>query len=111
MTQLRILSFILVFLFAFAQQQALVHPYKHLADEQESASPQNTTGDKQSPAHSEICGKCIALSAIGAAASAQSPTLFLLPATHLLAVEVAQHFSSTVSLPYSARAPPHLTQA
>ena len=111
MIQRRLLSFIFIFilLFAFAQQQALLHPYVHLADEQENSTQQNnSTNNKQTPAHSDVCGKCVALAGIGSAVGSHAPAIHVLPATFELAIEVAQPFSSSTYLPYRSRAPPNL---
>lgn len=109
MIQRRLLSFVFILLFAFAQQQALVHPYVHLAKERESSSQQNnSTSNKQSPSHSEICEKCIALSGIGSAVSSHAPVIHFLPATFELAIEVVQSYSSSTNLAYHSRAPPTL---
>ena len=105
----RLLSFAFILLFAFAQQQALVHPYVHLAEEQENALQQNgSTSNKQSPAHSEICEKCLALAGIASAVSAHAPVVHILPAIFECAIEVAQSLSSSTYLPYHSRAPPSL---
>jgi hypothetical protein len=79
MIQRRLLSFVFILLFAFAQQQALVHPYVHLTNEQGSSSPQNnSTSNKQNPS------------------------------TFELAIEVVQSYSSSTNLAYHSRAPPTL---
>jgi|WetSurMetagenome_2_1015567.scaffolds.fasta_scaffold110207_2 hypothetical protein len=109
MIQRRFLSFVFILLFAFAQQQALVHPYVHLANQQESSSPQNnSTSNKQSPSHSEICEKCIALAGIGSAVSSHAPVIHLLSATFELTIQIVQSYSSSTYLPYHSRAPPTL---
>ncbi len=114
MIQRRLLSYILVLLFAFGQQQALVHPYAHLVSGQESSSQKNSSGqensssNKQIPAHSDVCGKCVALAGIGSAVGSLAHALLVSPTTFELAVFVTQSFFSNTTLPYLSRAPPHL---
>ncbi len=103
MIQRRFISILFILLFAFAQQQAMIHPYVHLANEQEK-----TPNNKQIPAHSDVCSKCVALAGIGSAIGAQTHALHVLPTTFELAVFVALPFFSSTTLPYSSRAPPSL---
>ena len=109
MIQRRLLSFVFILLFAFAQQQALVHPYVHLVSEEESSSQQNnSTSNKQSPVHSEICEKCIALAGITSAVGSQAHILLVSPATFERTTEFTQPLFSTTYFPYHSRAPPTL---
>jgi hypothetical protein len=103
MIQRRLLYFVLTLLLVFAQQQAIVHPYVHLANGQESS-----TSDKQAPAHSETCGKCIAFAGVSAAVSSQALTIAILPTAFERSVEIAQPLLSTLHLSYHSRAPPYL---
>ena len=43
-------------LLVFAQQEAMLHPYEHTTDWQQTSSD-----SKKAHSHSEVCGKCIAL--------------------------------------------------
>jgi hypothetical protein len=110
MIQRRLLSFIFILLFAFAQQQALVHPYAHLTSEQQSTSQDTSTSDKHGQTHSETCGKCITLASIGSAVSSDALIIHVLSATFALAIDVTEPFFSTSYTPYHSRAPPYSKQ-
>jgi hypothetical protein len=110
MIQRRLLSFIFILLFAFAQQQALVHPYVHLASEQGSTSQESSTNDKHGQTHSEVCAKCITLAGVGSAVSSDAPSIHVLPATFELAYSVFKTFFSTAYCTYHSRAPPYSKQ-
>ena len=110
MIQRRLLFFVFVLLFAFAQQQTLVHPYAHLASEQQNTSQETSTSDKHGQTHSETCGKCITLAGIGSAVSSDALIIHVLPATFDLALEVTAPFFSTAYTSYRSRAPPYSQQ-
>ena len=111
MIQRRLFSLFFVLLLVFAQQQAALHAHVHLANGSENTSQQNSTNDKQAPAHSEACGKCIVLAGIGAAAGSHALVIHVLPATFKFAIEVATSVTSSTYLPYQSRAPPYSIQA
>lgn len=110
MIQRRLLSLFFVLLLVFAQQQAALHAYVHLANGSESSSQQSSSSDKQAPAHSETCGKCISIAGIASAIGSQPIVIHVLPATFEFTIELASSATSSTYLPYQSRAPPS-TQA
>ncbi|MGB4812206.1 MAG: hypothetical protein WBP13_06955 [Methylophilaceae bacterium] len=108
MIQRQLLSFVFILLFAFAQQEVMVHPYVHLTNVQESTSRENFSKNKQSPTHSDICGICVALAGIDSAVSSQAFTFLTIPTSFERSTEVAVSFISAPYLNYRSRAPPSL---
>jgi len=97
------LSLLFAVLLVFAQQEAMLHPYEHTADWQKKSS-----GDKQAPSHSEVCGKCVALADINSAVGSKSLVLHVLPGQFELSPTSRQSIVSAHFLPYHSRAPPYL---
>jgi hypothetical protein len=106
MIQRRLLSFVFILLFAFAQQQALLHSYIHLSDSQESSS-----SEKHGQTHSEFCEKCISIAGIGAAIGSQTHAILFAAAIFALAFFLALTFFSSTYRTYQSRAPPSPAQA
>jgi hypothetical protein len=97
------LSLLFVILLVFAQQSAMLHPYVHTADLQ-----QTSQNDKQAPKHSEVCGQCVAVAAIGSAIGSQSHTFNLGSTVFELLYKVHQSVASEHFPDYHSRAPPTL---
>ena len=93
---------VLALMLLFAQAQSATHWLSHVA-EAKHAKPSGTT-----PA--EHCDECLALSALGAAATSASPALPPGTAHHTLAVRpMPSAAPATVWLAYRSRAPPTLS--
>lgn len=97
------LSLLFAILFVFAQQEAMLHPYVHTADWQQKSSE-----DKQAPKHSEVCGKCVALSNIGHTVGSQSHSFHIASGQFELSTSTHVSIVSESFLPYHSRAPPYL---
>jgi Protein of unknown function (DUF2946) len=97
------LSLLFAVLFVFAQQQAMLHSYVHTADWQQKSS-----GDKQAPKHSEVCGKCVALSNIGHTVTSQSHAFNVASGQFELSTSSHLSIASESFVPYHSRAPPYL---
>lgn len=97
------LSLMFVFLLVFAQQEAMLHPYEHTADWQQKSS-----SDKQTPPHSESCGKCVALADICSAVGSKSLVIRVFPGRSVLSANALQSVDSATPLFYRSRAPPVL---
>jgi len=97
------LSLLFVILLVFAQQSAMLHPYVHTTDLQ-----QTSQNDKQAPKHSEVCGQCVALAAIGSAVGSQSHTFNIGNAVFELLSIVHLSVASEHFPDYHSRAPPIL---
>jgi hypothetical protein len=97
------LSLLFAVLLVFAQQEAMLHPYEHAADWQQKSS-----SNKQTPPHSETCGKCLALADINSAVGSKSQALQVVPGQFELSSTLLQSIVSAHFLPYHSRAPPYL---
>ena len=97
------LSLFFAILLAFAQQEAMLHPYEPTVDWQQKSS----TEDK-STNHTEVCGKCYALANLGASISSQAHILNIESGQFELSTTLHQSIISQRILPYHSRAPPIL---
>lgn len=104
MLQRAIVHFSLILLFAFTQMGVATHEISHLTDNNQSHQQ-----DKNS--HESQCGQCLAYSH-AATADVSNPYVFDVSA--VVQVYTLGAFTSTTlttSSVYSARAPPHASQA
>ena len=97
------LSLFFAVLLAFAQQEAMLHPYEHTADWQQKSS----TEDKPTN-HTEVCGKCVALANLGATVISHAHILNIASVQFELSTSLHQSIISQRVLPYHSRAPPTL---
>ena len=97
------LTLLFAVLLMFGQQQAMVHAYVH-----STGSQQQSTDERKSTSHSEVCGKCVALANLGAAVSSEA--YILDSASGLFELSTALNQSVTLArfTSYHSRAPPIL---
>lgn len=95
----------LVLLLVFAQQEAIGHALSHLGDPVQQE--QERHGDKGTT-HHPSCERCIELSGLGAAATANPPALSLSAAVFAPPPAIQPAFRSWACAAYLSRGPPHL---
>ncbi len=96
--------FLCAFLLAFAQQEAALHPYVHTAELQ-----QKSFGSKSLPHHQEVCGKCAAVTNLGAAVGSQALLFDVISDPIQLSVCLFSPIVAQRTFAYLSRAPPILT--
>lgn len=94
---------VLALAFLFAQQSASLHWLSHALEAAQA------TASKVVPPSADHCDECLALGALGAAATSQAAALPLASAQHaLLSAPIAAPSPAPLRLAFRSRAPPTL---
>lgn len=102
MTRRLFLPLFFAALLAFTQQAAVIHPYSHAEDWQETSQH-----GKQAP-HPPSCAKCVAYAGMTGFIGVTALTTHILSAQlQVLAANLPDYLAATL-LPYHSRAPPFL---